>query len=132
MSAAAMAGRVGGPTYLSGSSLGIAGAAASLGVAAVSVDRGAEEQAPSTMTEQANTDQKDFTITPSKEEPGQAVGAYPGGYKTNKTASNVTSNPAPLSGRRRFLDSLPLARSDTRRFCRRPFRPSSVPVAGCY
>jgi hypothetical protein len=64
MSAAAMAGRVGGPAYLSGSSLGIAGAAAALGVADTSVDRGADEHAPSTMTGHASTDQKDFTIAP--------------------------------------------------------------------
>src|SRR5690349_24079354 len=67
MSAAAMAGRVGGPTYLSGSSLGTAGAAASLGFAA-SVDRDADEHAPSIKTEQANTDKKDFTHSPRKEE----------------------------------------------------------------
>ncbi len=29
-----------------------------------------------------------------KWKPGQAVGAYPGGYQTNTAASNVTSKPA--------------------------------------
>jgi len=70
--------RVGGPAYLSGSSLGIAGAAASLGAAAASVERDADEQALNTMTEHMRTDEKYFTIIPWKEEPGQAVGAYPG------------------------------------------------------
>ena len=74
-----MAGRVGGPTYLSGSSLGIEGDGVATVGAAASVDRDADEHAPSTMTEHANTDQKGFTITPWKEKPGQAVGAYPGG-----------------------------------------------------
>jgi len=66
MSDAAMAGRVGGPAYLSGSSLGMAGAGAeaSTGVAAASVDVAADEQAPSTMAEYANADEKDFTIAP--------------------------------------------------------------------
>jgi len=35
-----------------------------LGVAGPSVDRGADEQAPSAKAEQANTDEKDFTLTP--------------------------------------------------------------------
>ena len=70
MSAAAMAGRVGGPTYFNGSSSGIAGAAASLGVAAASVERDADEHAPSTVTEHTSTDEKHFTITPWKEQTG--------------------------------------------------------------
>ena len=67
-----MAGRVGRPAYLRGSSLGMAGAGAeaSVGVAAASVDLEADEQAPSTMADHASADEKDFTITPWKEEAG--------------------------------------------------------------
>ena len=98
-----MDGRVGGPTYLSGSSLGTAGASAVLGVAGASLDRDADEQAPSAMAEHANADEKDFTITPWKEEAGIGSRAYPGAYYTNKTTSNHESNPRPLSGRSRSL-----------------------------
>ena len=91
-----MAGRVGGPAYLSGSSLGIAGAAASPGGAAGPLaDRDAEEHPASTVTEHASTDQKDFTITPCNEEPGQAVGAYPGVCKTDKaTLNHIQAGPS--------------------------------------
>ena len=77
MSAAAMAGRVGGPTYFNGSSLGIAGAAASLGVAAASVERDADEQAPSAMADHESTDRKDFTHAPRKEEAGVGSDSLP-------------------------------------------------------
>ena len=80
MSAAAIAGRVGGPAYLSGSSLGTTGdGVATLGAAA-SVDRDADEQAPNAMADHESTDRKDFTHAPQKRKPGQAIGAYPGGY----------------------------------------------------
>jgi len=64
MSAAPMAGRVGGPTYLSGNSLGTAGAAAALGDAPPSVDRDADEHAVNTMVEHAITNKERFTSTP--------------------------------------------------------------------
>jgi len=94
MSAAMMGARVGGPTYLSGSSLGIAGAASALGVAA-SVDRDAGEQPPNTIADHATIDGKNFTCTPWKEEAGAGrIAAYPGGCYANKTTSDHESNPA--------------------------------------
>ena len=77
MSAAAMAGRVGGPTYLSGNSLGIAGAAVATLGAAASVDRDADEQAPSAMANHESTDRKDFTHAPRKEEAGVGCRSLP-------------------------------------------------------
>src|SRR4051812_28053172 len=81
MSAAAIAGRVGGPAYLSGSSLGIAGAAASLGAAA-SVERDADEQAPSATADHASTDKEDFMITPWKSGLGNRAGPGHGKRET--------------------------------------------------
>jgi hypothetical protein len=64
MSPAAIAGRVAGPTYLSGSTLGTAVAAA-LGVATSLVDVDAEEQAPrSDVAVHAKTNEERLTITP--------------------------------------------------------------------
>jgi hypothetical protein len=54
-----------------------AGADASVGVAAASVDLEADEQAPSTMAEHASADEKDFTITPWKEEAGIGQSSLP-------------------------------------------------------
>jgi hypothetical protein len=75
MSEAAIAGRVAGPTYLSGRSLGTAGAGPSiLGAAAACVDRDAEEHAMKDIAEPASTNKERFTMTPVwvERKPGQA------------------------------------------------------------
>src|SRR5580765_8579852 len=77
MSAAAMAGRVGGPTYLSGSSLGTAGDGVAALEATAPVDRAADEQAPSVIADHASTDGKDFTCTPRKVETGAGCRSLP-------------------------------------------------------
>src|SRR6476659_7897986 len=77
MSAAAMAGRVGGPTYLSGSSLGTAGDGVAALEATAPVDRDADEQAPSVIADHASTDGKDFTCTPRKVETGAGCRSLP-------------------------------------------------------
>lgn len=64
MSLAAIAGRVGGPTYLSGSTLGTA-AVVALGVATSLVDVDADEQAArSDAVAHEKTNEERLTITP--------------------------------------------------------------------
>src|SRR4051794_6032497 len=93
MLAAAIPGRVGGPPYLSGSSLGIAGAAASLGAAA-SVERDADEQAPSATADHASTDKEDFMITPWKSGLGNRAGPGHGKRETGN-GKRETGNGTP-------------------------------------